>query len=100
MIPNTFNAYGIVNLILLFGLPLLVALVTKRVTHAGIKAVLLLLLSAIGSVLNEWLVHEGPFHWAQVIYAATLVFLGGCVAHFGLWRPTGVQQTFQNSLVK
>lgn len=100
MIPNEFNAYGIVNLILLFGLPLLVALVTRRVTHPGVKAVLLLALSTVASVLNEWLVHEGTFRWAQVVYAAVLVFLGGCVAHFGLWKPTQVQPVFQDSLVK
>lgn len=94
-----FDAYGIVNLVLLFGLPLLVALVTAAHTSSQIKAVLLLGLSGVSSVLNQWLLAPGGFDWSQTIYAALVIFLGGSLAHLSIYRHT-VAPALQNTLVK
>lgn len=71
-------------------LPVLVGLVTTRVTHPGTKAVLLLLLTAANGFLVE-LSNAGDGY--NVGSAATLwavSFATGVLAHFGLWKPTGV----------
>ena len=94
-----FDTYGIVNLVLLFGLPLLVALVTAAGWSSQLKAVLLLALSGVGSILNQWLVASGPFDWSQTIYAALVIFLGGSLAHLSLYRHT-IAPALQNTLVK
>ena len=81
-------------------LPVLVGLVTTRVTHAGTKAVLLLALTALNGFLVEL---AGPHPDGYDIGTAvvlTLVSFGTAVlSHFGLWKPTGVSSKAQDSLV-
>ena len=81
-------------------LPVLVGLVTTRVTHAGTKAVLLLALTALNGFLVEL---AGPHPDGYDIGTAvvlTLVSFGTAVlSHFGLWKPTGVSGKAQDSLV-
>ncbi|MGW3191586.1 hypothetical protein ACWDBT_27475 [Streptomyces ardesiacus] len=79
-------------------LPVLVGLVTKRVTHAGVKAVLLLALSTLNGFLVE-LAHPGPDYNVGTAVVLSLVAFGtGVLAHFGLWKPTGVSTKAQESL--
>jgi len=79
-------------------LPVLVGLVTTRVTHPGTKAVLLLALSTANGFLVE-LANPGPGWDAGTAAILTLVsFATGVLTHFGLWKPTGVAGKAQDSL--
>lgn len=79
-------------------LPVLVGLVTTRIVHAGWKAVILLLLSTINGVLVE-AANPGPgFDLGTAVILAAVSFGTGVLAHFGLWKPTGVSGLAQDSL--
>lgn len=74
-------------------LPLLVGLVTTRVTSPGIKAVLLALLSALTGFLTEVLSDTFDLKTALITWlGAFLVAVG---VHYGLWKPTGVSIKLQ-----
>lgn len=80
-------------------LPVLVGLVTTRVTNAGVKAVLLLALSGANGLLVE-VAHPGPgFDFGTALVLALVSFATGVLAHFGLWKPTGISGKAQDSLV-
>jgi len=80
-------------------LPVLVGLVTTRVTHAGTKAVVLLALSTLNGFLVE-LAAPGPnWHAGTAAVLALVSFALGVLTHFGLWKPTGVAGKAQDSLV-
>ncbi|WP_328941511.1 hypothetical protein OG259_07510 [Streptomyces sp. NBC_00250] len=80
-------------------LPVLVGLVTTRVTHAGTKAVLLLALSVLNGFLVE-LAAPGPGWSAGTAAVLALVsFATGVLTHFGLWKPTGLSGKAQDSLI-
>lgn len=80
-------------------LPVLVGLVTTRVTSAGIKAVLLLALSVLNGLLVE-VANPGPgFDFGTAAILALVAFATGVLAHFGLWKPTGLSGKAQDSLV-
>lgn len=80
-------------------LPVLVGLVTKRVTHAGTKAVLLLALSTLTGLLTEVLHPVNGFDLGTAAVLALVSFATGVLVHFGLWKPTGVSAKAQDSLV-
>lgn len=88
------------GLLIAFVLPVLVGLVTTRVTSAGRKAVLLLALTAVESFLVE-LAASGPGWDVGDAAVLTLVnFVMAVAAHFGLWKPTGVSRRAQDAFVK
>lgn len=79
-------------------LPVLVGLVTKRVTHAGVKAVLLLALSALNGFLVE-LANPGPdYDFGTAVILTLVAFATGVLSHFGLWKPVGVSDKAQAAL--
>ncbi|NML55412.1 hypothetical protein HHL19_16715 [Streptomyces sp. R302] len=76
-------------------LPVLVGLVTTRVTHAGVKATLLLGLTAINGFIVE-LANPRPGWDAGTAAVLTLVsFTVATLSHFGFWKPTGVASRAQ-----
>ncbi|MFJ3201029.1 hypothetical protein [Streptomyces sp. NPDC086989] len=80
-------------------LPVLVGLVTTRVTSAGTKAVLLLALSTLNGLLVE-VANPGPgFDLGTATILSLVAFGTGVLAHFGLWKPAGVSGKAQDSLV-
>lgn len=88
------------GLVITFILPLLVGLVTTRVTHPGTKAVVLLALAAADSFIVE-LAAGGPGWNAGNALVLTLVnFTLAVATHFGLWKPTGVARRAQDAFVK
>ncbi|MBT2490658.1 hypothetical protein J7E96_19485 [Streptomyces sp. ISL-96] len=88
------------GLLLSFVLPVLVGLVTTRVTHAGTKAVVLLALAAADSFIVE-LAAGGPGWDVGNALVLTLVsFVIAVASHFGLWKPTGVARRAQDAFVK
>lgn len=80
-------------------LPVLVGLVTTRVTHSGTKAVLLLVLSTLNGVLVEAANAAPGWDLGSAVVGALISFGCGVLAHFGLWKPTGVSGKAQDTLV-
>lgn len=76
-------------------LPLLVGLVTTRVTHEGVKAVLLAALSAITGFLTE-LLAPGDFDLKTAVLTWLGAFLVAVGMHYGLWKPTSVSAKVQS----
>ncbi|MEH0657767.1 hypothetical protein QA860_08470 [Streptomyces stelliscabiei] len=81
-------------------LPVLVGLVTTRVTHAGVKAVLLLALSGVNGFLVEYAAGGPGYDVGTAAVLALVAFATGVLAHFGLWKPVGVAAKAQDSFVK
>ena len=95
---NLNSAYWL-GIAISIGLPVLVGLVTTRVTHPGTKAVLLLALSTLNGFLVE-LAQPGPGYNAGTAAVLALVsFATGVLMHFGLWKPVGVSGKAQDSLI-
>jgi hypothetical protein len=81
-------------------LPVLVGLVTTRVTSAGVKAVLLLALSSVNGLVVEYAGQHDAGYSVQTAAVLALVGFGtGVLAHFGLWKPVGVSGLAQDSVV-
>lgn len=79
-------------------LPLLVGLITKVVTHPGVKAVLLAAASAILGLLTELLasVQAGvAYDLGQGLFVALTAFLVATGTYYGLWKPTNVANKLQ-----
>lgn len=92
------SAYWL-GLVISVVLPVLVGLVTTRVTHPGTKAVLLLALSTLNGFLVE-LAQPGPGYSVGTAAVLSLVaFATGVLMHFGLWKPAGVSGKAQDSLI-
>lgn len=82
-------------------LPLLVGLVTKRVTHGGAKAVLLAALSLVSSLGAELLraLQAGETYDVGLgLLLALPTFVIAIALHYGLWKPTGVTDAAQGAL--
>lgn len=83
------------GLLISVGLPVLVGLVTTRITHAGVKAVLLLALSTLNGVLVE-AANPGPgWDLGTAVVLALVAFATGVLSHFGLWKPAGIASRAQ-----
>jgi hypothetical protein len=81
-------------------LPVLVGLVTTRVTSAGAKAILLLALSTINGFVVEYAgPHPSGYSVGTAAVLALVSFATGVLSHFGFWKPTGVSGAVQDSLV-
>jgi hypothetical protein len=81
-------------------LPVLVGLVTTRVTSAGTKSVLLLALSTVNGFVVEYAgPHPSGYSVGTAAVLSLVSFGTGVLAHFGLWKPTGVSGAAQDSLV-
>ncbi len=77
------------------GVPLLVALITKRYTTSLVKTLVNLAASAIVAGLTTALATDGlvePKAWVMGILVA---FGTSLIAHYNLWRPTGVSARVQ-----
>ncbi|MFF8412792.1 hypothetical protein [Streptomyces omiyaensis] len=86
------------GLVISVGLPVIVGLVTTRVTHAGTKAVLLLVLTTGNGFVVE-LANPAPGWDAGTAAVLALVsFAVATLTHFGLWKPTGIAGRAQDSL--
>ena len=80
-------------------LPVLVGLVTTRVTHAGTKAVLLLALTATNGFFVELASPAPGWDASTAIVLAVVSFATAVLSHFGLWKPTGISGRAQDTLV-
>jgi uncharacterized membrane protein len=94
---------SILQLVIATLLPLLVGLVTKMSDSSAYKAILLLVLAAVSSVLNIWLtaIHNNTdVNWKNVLINVALTFVVAVATHFGLWKPSGASAQMQRSGVK
>jgi hypothetical protein len=98
MTVNLDQAYWL-GLLVSVILPVLVGLVTTRVTHAGVKAVLLLALSGADGFLVEYAAGGPGYDVGTAAVLALVAFATGVLSHFGLWKPTGVSGKAQDALV-
>jgi hypothetical protein len=97
MNENLDKAYWL-GLVISIVLPVLVGLVTKHVTHPGVKAVLLLALSTLTGFLTEF-ANPGPgWDFSTAAILALVSFAVGVLSHFGLWKPVGVSDKAQSAL--
>ncbi len=80
-------------------LPLVVGLVTTRMTDSGAKAALLAGLAALTGLLTELgnaLTSGESYNLAAGIILAITSFVVAVGLHFGLYKPTGVAATMQS----
>lgn len=97
----TMDTLTVVQFIIAFVLPLLVGLVTKRVTHSGIKAVLLAGLNLLLSLLTELarsLTAGQVYDIGAALFLALPAFVMSVGGHFGIWKPTGAATKAQDAL--
>lgn len=88
----------IISLLVGVVLPLLTGLVTTTNVDAGVKAIILLVLSGATSVLTEFvqaLTAGTGFDWVATLLAALGTFLVGVGLHFGFYKPTGAAVALQ-----
>jgi hypothetical protein len=100
MTVNLDKAYWL-GLVVSVVLPVLVGLVTTRVTNSGWKAILLLALSTANGFLVELAgPHDAGYSVGTAAVLALVSFATGVLAHFGFWKPVGVSAKAQDSFVK
>lgn len=99
MQPTLDTAYWL-GLAVSFVLPLLVGLVTTHVTHPGLKAVILLFLTAANGFLVELGNAGDDYNLSSALILWAVSFVTSVAAHFGLWKPTGAAAKAQAVGVK
>jgi len=102
-IAFTLDPALIIGLLVSTVLPLLVGLVTTRVTNGGIKAVLLAGLALVTALLTELgvAVSNGEtYDLGRGLLIAIPTFLIAVGMHFGLWKPVGASTAAQAAFTK
>lgn len=99
MFTFTVSAVQLGGFLIATVLPLLVGLVTTKVTSGGVKAVLLAGLSLVSALLTEavntWQT-GAAYDLGQGLIAALPVFVTAVAMHYGIWKPTGVSGVLQD----
>ena len=99
MIQFTPDVAQWLNLLVAFVLPILVGLVTTKVTSPGTKALLLATLSLVAGLGAELLaaVNAGvTYDLSQGLFSGAATFLVAVASHYGLWKPTGASSAAQS----
>lgn len=94
----TLDPATVVQILVAIVLPVLVGLVTTRVTSGAVKAWLLAGLSLTTSLLVELgrAIAQGvTYDLGVALLAAIPAFVVSVATHYGLWRPTGVTDKVQ-----
>lgn len=97
MTANLDTAYWL-GLAISVVLPVLVGLVTTRVTSGGVKAVLLLALTAANGFLVELSQASDGYSIGTAVILWGASFAIGVLTHFGLYKPTGISGAAQDTL--
>lgn len=71
-------------------IPILTALVTKRLSSQGLKSVVTLALSAITAGVAVLVSADGGFDWNAFVNAFVNTFGPAIAMYYGLWKPTGL----------
>lgn len=99
VVAFTLDPAAVVQLVVAFLLPVVVGLVTTRVTSAGRKAWLLAGLTLVTSMLVELgraLDAGTTYDVGVALMAALPAFVVSVATHYGLWKPTGVAHAAQD----
>lgn len=91
----------VLQLLIAAALPLLVGLVTNRVTGSARKAILLLVLSIVSAGLNDLLTSlkaDRTFDVGLWLLGAIATFLTSGAFHLVLWKPTGLAAAAQDAI--
>lgn len=99
VVAFTLDPLAVVQLCIAFVLPVLVGLVTTRVTSSGAKAWLLALLSLVTSLLVELaraLTESVTYDLGVALLIALPAFVVSVATHYGLWKPTGISGAVQD----
>lgn len=92
----------VIGLLVSTVLPILVGLVTTRVTSSGVRAGALAALAAITGLLTELLasINAGvAYDLGSGLVLALTAFIVAVAMHYGLWKPTTVSAKAQSVLV-
>lgn len=98
MVVFNVDAAQVIGLVVSVVLPVLVGLVTTKVTSSGVKAVLLAALAGVTGLGAELLaaVQSGvPYDLGSGLLTALAAFVIAVATHVGIWRPTGVTAAVQ-----
>lgn len=98
----TLDPLAVVQLLIAFILPVLVGLVTTRVTSGALKAWLLAGLSLVTALLVELaraLTAGETYDLGIALLTALPAFVVSVSSHYGLWRATGVTDWAQSKVV-
>lgn len=98
VVAFTLDPLAVVQLCIAVVLPVLVGLVTTRVTSSGAKATLLAALSLLSSLLVELaraLTDAVTYDLGVALLAALPAFVVSVATHYGLWKPVGVTDKVQ-----
>jgi hypothetical protein len=79
-----------VNFALAVVLPMVVAVVTKRLATGAVKAVVLTLLTVVASILQTIVQADGRFTVQVVVVNFVVTFVTAVATHFGLLQPLRV----------
>lgn len=99
----TLDPATVVQLLIAFILPVLVGLVTTRVTSPAVKAWLLAGLSLVTSLLVELaraIAAGTTYDLGIALLAALPAFVVSVATYYGLWKPTGVTAAVQDVSVR
>lgn len=100
----TLDTAGLLSMVIGLLLPVLVGLVTTRVTSGGAKATLLAGLAAISGFVTTWLAavnsNDLSWRWQDAIFVALLTWGTAVATHFGFLIPTGLKAKAQDALIK
>jgi predicted Na+-dependent transporter len=93
-----FDVPQVLNLVLSVVFPLVVGLVTTKVTSGALKAILLATIALgsgfISALLAAYLA-GAAFDWVGALVVGVTAWLIAIGTHFGFWRPTGVTDKLQ-----
>lgn len=95
------NAGGLMSLIITLVLPLMVAVITTRVTSSRVKGILLLLVVVVKTTVEAVIANNNDyinFAWVPFLMNMTINFTLAVVMHFGLWKPTRLSGTIQENV--
>ena len=103
VVAFTLDPLAVVQLLIAFVLPVLVGLVTTRVTSGAIKAWLLAGLSLVTSLLVELgrsIASGTTYDLGVALLAALPAFVVSVASYYGLLKPTGITAAVQDVGVK
>lgn len=95
----TFDPLTVVQFVIAFILPVLVGLVTTRVSGSSMKAWLLAGLALVTSLAIELaraLSVGEVYDLGLALFAALPTFVVSVASHYGLWKATGVTEKVQS----
>ena len=82
------------------GLPILVALVTKRLASGAVKSLVLLFLSVITGWLTSLYATGGTFELRAAVVGVAMSFITAVGAHFGLLGTNALNITGKNGAIQ